>query len=358
VSAFLAAIRPAVDKLVELGRPRPGDAVLHLGCGTGMIALLAAQRVLPRGKVIGADASADRLRVAAANAAQLGLGVSFEHVHAGELPWKPQSFDLIFCGASSIAEVVPLLRPGGRLAVLELGASSRNRFVTVPAELLGQAGVPIAPLEPLWAGERLDVTLRELGVPNPLLLRLPAQLCVRSARDWWSIAADAAGWPSDAFEHISGPLEQARSHLPPGSDATARFSVEVVLASAKVDASPAAKKRKPRSLDALVKAAPFVNQISAADARAWLPTAIALDVREPEELAEGAIAGAVHIPRGLLEREAPTKLPDRAGPLLVYCDDGSRSVLAAATLMELGYEDVRSLHGGFAAWQRASEGMG
>ncbi len=78
-----------------------------------------------------------------------------------------------------------------------------------------------------------------------------------------------------------------------------------------------------------------------------------IDVREADEYAQGAIACAVWIPRGLLESRIERAAPDRATPLVVYCASGNRSVLAARTLQELGYSDVRSLAGGFTAYKRA-----
>ncbi len=78
-----------------------------------------------------------------------------------------------------------------------------------------------------------------------------------------------------------------------------------------------------------------------------------IDVREADEYARGAIAGAVWIARGLLESNIERAAPDRATPLVVYCASGNRSVLAARTLQELGYSDVRSLAGGFAAYLRS-----
>src|SRR5205823_2891489 len=77
-----------------------------------------------------------------------------------------------------------------------------------------------------------------------------------------------------------------------------------------------------------------------------------LDVREQDEADQGVIAGAVHIPRGNLESRVEQALPDKSAPVVVYCAGGSRSAFAAKTLEELGYEDVRSLAGGFTDWKR------
>jgi molybdopterin/thiamine biosynthesis adenylyltransferase/rhodanese-related sulfurtransferase len=78
-----------------------------------------------------------------------------------------------------------------------------------------------------------------------------------------------------------------------------------------------------------------------------------LDVREPDELAGGHIAGAVALPRSFLEQRVEKAIPDRTRPLVVYCAGGTRSAFAARTLGELGYTDVRSLAGGFGAWKAA-----
>ncbi|MCC6806339.1 MAG: molybdopterin-synthase adenylyltransferase MoeB [Deltaproteobacteria bacterium] len=80
-----------------------------------------------------------------------------------------------------------------------------------------------------------------------------------------------------------------------------------------------------------------------------------LDVREREEVVAGAIADAVWIARGLLELNADRSLPDKTRPVVVYCAAGRRSLLAALTLRELGYERVYSLAGGLDAWKRAGQ---
>jgi molybdopterin/thiamine biosynthesis adenylyltransferase/rhodanese-related sulfurtransferase len=76
-----------------------------------------------------------------------------------------------------------------------------------------------------------------------------------------------------------------------------------------------------------------------------------LDVREPDEFQEGAIPGAIHIPRGHLESQVESRLTDKSKPVLVYCASGVRSVFAANTLQELGYETVAELAGGFNRWK-------
>ncbi|HWU88871.1 MAG TPA: rhodanese-like domain-containing protein, partial [Kofleriaceae bacterium] len=78
-----------------------------------------------------------------------------------------------------------------------------------------------------------------------------------------------------------------------------------------------------------------------------------IDVREADEYAQGTIPGAVHIPRGFLEIRIERAVPDRDAPVVVYCGSGTRSVLAARSLAELGYTNVRSLAGGFTGWKRA-----
>ena len=79
---------------------------------------------------------------------------------------------------------------------------------------------------------------------------------------------------------------------------------------------------------------------------------VLVDVREADEHAQGAIDGTVFIPRGFLELRIEKHAPDRDAPIVVYCASGTRSVLAARSLTELGYTNVRSLAGGFSGWKR------
>ncbi len=78
-----------------------------------------------------------------------------------------------------------------------------------------------------------------------------------------------------------------------------------------------------------------------------------IDIREDREWAEGHIAGAIHLGKGIIERDIETTLPDKATLMVLYCGGGYRSVLAADALQKMGYVNVYSLAGGWRAWQAA-----
>jgi molybdopterin/thiamine biosynthesis adenylyltransferase/rhodanese-related sulfurtransferase len=78
---------------------------------------------------------------------------------------------------------------------------------------------------------------------------------------------------------------------------------------------------------------------------------VVLDVREPDEYEQGALPGALHIPRGHLEAQIEGRIVDKSQQVVVYCAGGVRSAFAADTLASLGYTDVVSMEGGFGKWK-------
>ncbi|HEV2687081.1 MAG TPA: rhodanese-like domain-containing protein, partial [Bryobacteraceae bacterium] len=78
-----------------------------------------------------------------------------------------------------------------------------------------------------------------------------------------------------------------------------------------------------------------------------------VDVREDNEWTAGYAKGAVHISRGVLEREIESQIPRKDSKLVLYCHSGSRSALAADALMKMGYSNVFSLAGGITAYKSA-----
>ncbi len=78
---------------------------------------------------------------------------------------------------------------------------------------------------------------------------------------------------------------------------------------------------------------------------------VVVDVRESEEWRQGHLPNAVFIPRGFLELRIEEKVPDHKTPVILQCASGTRSLLAARTLKELGYEKVYNLVGGFNSWK-------
>ena len=76
---------------------------------------------------------------------------------------------------------------------------------------------------------------------------------------------------------------------------------------------------------------------------------ILIDTREESEWAAGHAAGAVHLGKGIIERDIETKVPEKSTKLVLYCGGGFRSALVADALQQMGYTDVISLDGGWRA---------
>ena len=78
-----------------------------------------------------------------------------------------------------------------------------------------------------------------------------------------------------------------------------------------------------------------------------------IDVREDNEFAAGHAKSAVHLGRGVIERDIVGRFPDKTTELVLYCGGGYRSALAAENLQKMGYENVLSMAGGWTAWTEA-----
>ncbi|MFZ9017088.1 MAG: molybdopterin-synthase adenylyltransferase MoeB [Ilumatobacteraceae bacterium] len=108
----------------------------------------------------------------------------------------------------------------------------------------------------------------------------------------------------------------------------------------------------PTFRDLLIAAKSEIVEISTETAADRIAAgSVLLDVREPDEYQEGAIPGAIHIPRGHLEAQIESRLADKSVSVVVYCAGGVRSAFAAKTMQELGYSTVESMDGGFGRWK-------
>jgi rhodanese-related sulfurtransferase len=78
-----------------------------------------------------------------------------------------------------------------------------------------------------------------------------------------------------------------------------------------------------------------------------------IDVREDNEFAVDHAKGALHLGRGILERDIETVIPDKRAEIVLYCGGGYRSALAAQNLKKMGYSNAVSMDGGIRAWREA-----
>ncbi len=95
-----------------------------------------------------------------------------------------------------------------------------------------------------------------------------------------------------------------------------------------------------------------VRELNLEEARARLaanPNAVLLDVREDSEWAQGRAAQAVHLGKGILERDIERLFPDKSRELIMYCGGGYRSALTAEVAQRMGYTNAYSLRGGYKA---------
>jgi demethylmenaquinone methyltransferase/2-methoxy-6-polyprenyl-1,4-benzoquinol methylase len=126
------------ERAVDLAAVSPGDRVLDVATGTGDLALELARRVAPGGEVVGADFSEAMLEIARAKAP--GAGVRFEAANALELPYGDDEFHAATVGFGArnfsdlprgLAEMVRVVRPGGRVVVLEITTPTRPPLSTL-----------------------------------------------------------------------------------------------------------------------------------------------------------------------------------------------------------------------------------
>ena len=81
---------------------------------------------------------------------------------------------------------------------------------------------------------------------------------------------------------------------------------------------------------------------------------VLVDTREESEWTDGHAAGAVHLGKGIIERDIEKTIPDASKKIVLYCGGGFRSALAADALEKMGYRNVYSLAGGWRAWKAAA----
>ncbi len=107
--------------------------------------------------------------------------------------------------------------------------------------------------------------------------------------------------------------------------------------------------------DIMAEARKEIPEVSAQQVNEFLKnngkSPVLLDVRESDEWRQGHLEGALSLPRGFLEIKVETAVPNKDTPIIAYCAGGVRSLLAAKAMKEMGYQNVSSMAGGYAAWK-------
>jgi ubiquinone/menaquinone biosynthesis C-methylase UbiE len=209
-------------KLVEVAAPRRGDAVLDVGCGTGLVTALLAERVGARGSVVGVDLSARMLGLARL---RLRPNTTFLPMAAEHMVFRDRSFDLITYGQSlpylidpqaSLEEAARLLRPGGRVALSLHRRSLQTDAQDLFYKVLGELAVRHHLRVPAHSPERSDYgepetlaqMLDELGFRK---VRITEQITggrVHTSRDWTQLMAGSGPLPSTLLS-VLGPRLRA-----------------------------------------------------------------------------------------------------------------------------------------------------
>ncbi len=114
------------------------------------------------------------------------------------------------------------------------------------------------------------------------------------------------------------------------------------------------KTHNPRFVELVEDAKERIREVSVEEVLAWRgagKTFVLIDVREESEFAQDRAAGAIHLGKGVIERDVEQVCPEPAACLVLYCGGGYRSALAADALQRMGYGDVSSMAGGMRAWR-------
>src|ERR1700693_344749 len=115
-----------------------------------------------------------------------------------------------------------------------------------------------------------------------------------------------------------------------------------------------APKHSPRFLQIVEDAKKRIREVSIDDVKTKLDRReqfLLVDVREESEYAQDHLPGAIHLGKGVIERDIEQRLPQLDSPVVLYCGGGYRSALAADNLQKMGYTNVLSMDGGIRGWR-------
>jgi SAM-dependent methyltransferase len=226
--------------MVDLLRPEPGDALLDLAAGVGETGFLALPRAQPGGSLFTTDVAPEMVAAARRRAAELGLdGVAFAVADAQSVPLPAEATDGVLCRfgvmlvpdpARALAEIVRVLRPGGRAALAVWAEADRNDWATAGGRSALALGLAPPP-DPDAPGpfrladlERVLPLLRQAGLTLLHEEEVPLRWCYDSLDAWWEVTndlsrslrtvlaglspRDGAAVRAGAYERLSGYLDR------------------------------------------------------------------------------------------------------------------------------------------------------
>ena len=196
-------------RMLELAEVRAGDRVLELACGPGGLGFAAAERVRPGGEVVLSDVAEEMTAIAAARAAELGLGnVAFRRLDLERIDEPDASYDVVLSReglmfalepARAVGEIRRVLAPGGRVAVAVWAARERNPWLGLVMDAVSaQIGAPVPPPGipgPFALGEagELRHLLDRAGLSDVQVGELSVPLRSGSFDEWWGRTSALAG---------------------------------------------------------------------------------------------------------------------------------------------------------------------
>jgi len=203
-TSWKSQLEPAQRRMLALAAIRPGDKVLDIACGTGLVTVRAAEETGPMGHVVGMDISGEMVERARRRADELRLGnVFFERSGAEELPVEDSKFDVAICAlglmyvpdpALAVAEMHRVLRPGGTAAAAVWGQRARCGWAAIFSIVDARVKTEVCPLFfQLGTGESLRKTFERAGFKEVSMERIDTLLHYDSPNE--ALAAAFAGGP-------------------------------------------------------------------------------------------------------------------------------------------------------------------
>jgi len=206
---FEERARPVAERMIERLAPNPGDTVLELAAGTGVVGFAAAELVGPSGRVVVSDFSEAMVETATRRAAELGLvNVECRVLDAERLELADAAVDGVLCRwgymlmgdpEAAFRETHRVLRHGGRLSCAVFARPEQNPWVTVPSRVLSERGHMPPPdaaapgILALGDPARLRARFAEARFAEPEIDEVPFVWRFRDADDYWDFLTDAAG---------------------------------------------------------------------------------------------------------------------------------------------------------------------